>query len=327
MDLPSMDLPSMNTPAMRQPPDDNEERQLLLFEFQEATYAQDIDAMERIIQKQTLTTQELGSALSAVVVSGRLDIIKLLLDHGAPITVSAQTMASRSDVPNTLEILRTFLDYGWSVVGTATLHGTMTMNLMIQRKASDAVEVVRWFLDNGAPVNGIPSDPYAPIRVAAGGAKDPDVARLLLSRGATMKGTAALHGATFRPAKDEELALATMKLLLDAGAEIDEIGYEGADAGSYGAMGADKGTALHVAAAEGHLARARLLVARGADLAKRSEMGYTAKDWALLNWREDVRTYLETVMGEKGLENIVDCEVPEYWRTKPSGLVRRPFLR
>ncbi|MCJ1280433.1 hypothetical protein MMC21_008261 [Puttea exsequens] len=301
---------------------DDYDRQLLRVDFQKATYAQDITRMKEIIDMRILTPDVLGFALSQAVGHGRLDIIKLLLDHSAPITMSANAIASRDDVPNTLDILKLFLRYGWSVESTATPSGKMAMNLMMQRQDCEAI--VRWFLDHGAPVNGIASDPYAPIRTAAAAAPNISVVHLLLSHGADLRGTAALHGAVFRQFPDTDgLTLDIMNLLLDAGVDINELGYEGADEGSYEAWGADKGTALHVAAAEGFLTRAKLLVERGADVGKGSEMGYTAKDWAQLMWREDIKAFLEGVMRESGL-SVKDCKVPEHWRGPPSGLVRRP---
>ena len=198
------------------------------------------------------------------------------------------------------------------------------MNLFIRK--NDSVAVVRWFLDHGAPVNGLASDPRAPIRIAAGGGTNLGIVRLLLSRGAKLGGTDALHTTAFRSAPDDDgLAVSIMSLLLDEGADIDELGYEGWDLGCSNAWGADKGTALHVAAAYGHMTRAKVLIALGADVGKKSELGYTAKDWAQLMWREDIRDYLETIMRGRGIE-VADCEVPELWRCPPTELgARRPY--
>ena len=63
----------------------------------------------------------------------------------------------------------------------------------------------------------------------------------------------------------------------------------------------DHGTVLHVAAKEGSVERARILVERGADLGKKSRYEYTA-DQAQLEKKEDVKTYLENVMRQRKME-------------------------
>ncbi|MCJ1278786.1 hypothetical protein MMC21_006604 [Puttea exsequens] len=295
-------------------------------EFYKAIYAHDIDRLKEFLRVlpslQLLTAKDLDFALTSAVTAGDLPIIKLMLRHGAPITISSNVMASRRDIPNTLEILQTFLQHGWSVESTATRDGRMTMNMMMAR--DDSKKIIRWFLDNGAPVNGIGSDPIAPIRAAAGGARDLEVARLLLSRGATLNHTSSLHGATFRNGPDDdELAIGMMNLLLDAGVDVNELEYEGKrDIPQY-AYGKDSGTALHTAAREGYLARAKLLVKRGANVAKKSWKGYTAKDWAQINEQEDVRSYLEAVMKERGID-AEDIEVPEQYLGERSSRIRVP---
>ena len=198
----------------------------------------------------------------------------------------------------------------------------MTMNLIILRRDSESL--LQWFLANGAPANGIPSDPNPPLRTAAGSAPSLAVTRLLLSHGATLRHTSALHSATCsRSDGDDELSVAMMKLLLDEGIDIDELEYEGWDPPPRYARSSDWGTALHKAAQEGSVPKARLLVEKGADLTKRSRHGYTAKDRAQLCGNEDARKYLERVMMENGMEvkdleilekDIEDDDGPPTWR-------------
>lgn len=122
----------------------------------------------------------------------------------------------------------------------------------------------------------------------------------LLARGAVLKHTSALHAAVARDSDADALPL--MKLLLDNGIDINELEYEGRDRLPREASLQDHGTALHVAAEEGSVERAKVLVERGADLEKKSKNGYTARDWAQLEKKEDVKTYLETVMRQRGIE-------------------------
>ena len=160
----------------------------------------------------------------------------------------------------------------------------------------DGESLLKWFLDHGAPANGLPSDPGAPLRYAPTAA----MASLLLSHGAVLKHTSALHAAVTRNNDAEVLPL--MKILLDNGIDIDELEYEGRDKLPREASLHDHGTALHVAAMEGSVERARLLMERGADLMKVSKNGYTARDWAQLYKKEEVKIYLESVMRQRGIE-------------------------
>ena len=160
----------------------------------------------------------------------------------------------------------------------------------------DGESLLKWFLDHGAPVNGLPSDPGAPLRKAP----TATMASYLLSRGAIVKYTSALHVAVAR--ENDADALALINLLLDHGIDINELEYEGRDKLPRGAGLSDHGTALHVAATEGSMERAKVLVERGADLGKKSRYGYTARDRAQLEKKEDVKTYLENVMRQRGME-------------------------
>lgn len=101
-----------------------------------------------------------------------------------------------------------------------------------------------------------------------------------------------------------------MDCLLKAGVDINELEYEGRDKLPRGASLKDWGTALHTAAKEGSVPRTRFLVENGADLGKKSRNGYTARDSAQLRGKEDVKSYLEAVMRERGME-FADLEIKE----------------
>lgn len=58
---------------------------------------------------------DLGSALNMAVLEGHVEIVRLLLDYGAPITQSAALFATREDHPNTLAIFEEFTVHGWDV--------------------------------------------------------------------------------------------------------------------------------------------------------------------------------------------------------------------
>ena len=171
----------------------------------------------------------------------------------------------------------------------------------------DNEELVQWFLNNGAPADGLPSNPGEPLRWAVLCSSSTTVPALLLSRGAATKNTGALHAAAWR--RDDELSIAMMGCLLDAGADIDELEYEDWVKLPRGASRRDWGTALHKAVREGSMPRVRLLIERGADVGKKSRNGYTARDMAQLYQEKDMVKYLEDVMRERGVE-IVRREYP-----------------
>ena len=91
-------------------------------------------------------------------------------------------------------------------------------------------------------------------------------------------------------------------MLLDHGIDINELENEGRDKLPREAGLNDHGTALHVAAKEGSVERVKVLVEGGADLEKKSRYEYTARDRAQLEKKEDVKTYLESVMRQRGVE-------------------------
>lgn len=159
--------------------------------------------------------------------------------------------------------------------------------------------LLSWFLTHGASANGLPSSPGSPLRHA----RTPTMIQNLLSHGATLAHTSALHTAIARY-DDNSVRLPLVTCLLDAGADINELQYTGwsRDTLPRGANNKDHGTPLHVAAREDAVEVLWLLVERGADVAKQSKNGYTAIEWASLFRRDGVWSYLYEVMREKGLE-------------------------
>ncbi len=147
----------------------------------------------------------------------------------------------------------------------------------------DGESLLRLFLAKGAPVNGFSTDPGSPLRWAPNTA----IAKILLSKGATLEHTGALHAAAAIPAEADSLAL--MNLYLDKGVDINELEFEGRPVTGRENFNKDHGTALHVAAEEGSVERVKLLVKRGANLKKLSKNGYTARDWAQLDNKPQTR--------------------------------------
>ena len=179
--------------------------------------------------------------------------------------------------------------------------------------------LLQYLLSEGAPVNGLPTDPGSPLRWAP----NTTIAKILLSHGATLKHTSALHAAAAK--YDQADSIGLMNLYLDNGVDINELLFEGRPVTGRGNSNKDFGTALHIAAREGSrlaaraglpdggLERVKLLVERGADVSKPSKYGRTARDWAQLWERQKEKEYLEEVMTARGIpfEDVVISEDSE----------------
>lgn len=157
-----------------------------------------------------ITPDDIGDALGKAVLYGRLAVVKFLLEHGAPITSTTAVMATRDDTPNVLAIFEAFVQHGWDVRSSRPKSGVMIMSLLMSNAESEPL--LRFFLENGAPPNGLPSNPGSPIRKAALTAKSAAIPSLLISRGATLKHSSALHAAAYR--SDDEASIAMMGVCL-----------------------------------------------------------------------------------------------------------------
>ena len=86
--------------------------------------------------------------------------------------------------------------------------------------------------------------------------------------------------------------------------------YEGRDKLPGSTCHKDWGTALHTAAKEGSVPRARFLVESRVDLGRKSRWDYTARDRGQISKKEDLKRDLEAVMRERGME-FTDLEIQE----------------
>lgn len=88
---------------------------------------------------------------------------------------------------------------------------------------------------------------------------------------------------------------------------MNELEYEGRTRLPRGASLRDHGTTLLTRGYDGRFGgkgQGFRVGRRGgcADLGKESRNGYTARDWAQLEKKEDVKTYLQTVIRQRGIE-------------------------
>ncbi|KAG6005293.1 hypothetical protein E4U21_000268 [Claviceps maximensis] len=168
-------------------------------------------------------------------------------------------------------VVQALLDAGMEVDCYLDKIGTPLL-LAIQNQ--DAV-MTRFLLDKGANPNETSWVMHDSLLALVAGHQPPssssrDVLVALLDHGARIPGSRALYAA----ARAGNLAAA--ELLLERGADVNEIAY----LGLYQDSRENVGTALHVAAEHGHTAMVELLLKHGARRDIKNELSETARDVA-----------------------------------------------
>ena len=139
---------TLNSLSTRSPNPSPDPSDLLAFNrsLQAAIYEADFDQVDTILQTWTSTPSlpptpqdDLGSALASAASCGHVSVVRLLLDHGAPITRAAAILTTRDDNPNTLAIFKSFLQHGWSPQDATCKDGTMIMCLIMSNTDNESL--------------------------------------------------------------------------------------------------------------------------------------------------------------------------------------------
>ena len=188
-------------------------------------------------------------------------VVQWCLDKGAKITdpvISA--LLNDKTFPSFQLLVPNGLDINCNLDRLGTF-----LILAVKRNNSTQVS---WHLSHGADPNlGAYAHVWSALGAAAEFGTDLKIVEMLLENGAELKGSDALQAAAERGRVD------MVELLLDRGAQIDEIGF--VDAIGSEARMENAGSALHLAGEKGHMEVVKMLLRRGADPHVRDGQGRT----------------------------------------------------
>jgi ankyrin repeat protein len=227
------------------------------------------DQVQNIVQNELDDmSYQLLIMLRMIAYRGNVPAAKLLLQRGAVIDNVAAYNAIHSG--DSIPLLQAFSDAGWDV-NMPMAHSGDALVVAVDYNKGD---MVKWLLEHGANVSlheGV--DGLTTLGNAAVEAS-PDIISMLVNSGAELKGSRALELAA-RAGRLDNAAI-----LLDLGADINEV----LSADSWCVHNRDKeaglGSALHAAASEGHTMVVSLLLEKGADVQLKDSKGRTALERA-----------------------------------------------
>ena len=193
-----------------------------------------------------------GTPLRAASYKGQIDVVRVLLDHGANVNTldKKNTPLSSACHGGHLEIMRLLLEHGADVdVGADSDNGDLVLHLASKAGQAEAIQlllrhnadvnaggflgwtplheasfgghavVVQLLLDHGADINALSMGHNAPLRLALDG-RSLEVTRLLLERGADVDIRDERNRTTYQVAESIEQT-EFVQLLLDHGARKD----------------------------------------------------------------------------------------------------------
>ncbi len=238
---------------------------------------------------------------------GSVDILRLLLDVGAPVDVGDRDNSTALDVAaqcGQMDAVRLLVEAGADArhrdnngmtalhfasyeghddaalyllehgadPAAATNRGSVALHGAALRGSTPTVAVL---LEHGVPANARNAGGFTPLLSGTAGQADAELVRLLLEHGAwvddrDLEGTTALHNAAWRGNLD------VVRYLIEQGASIDAL------------MNGGGNTALHNAASTGNIEVVRALLDAGSQADCRTTWGATPLQWAARQGGEDV---------------------------------------
>jgi ankyrin repeat protein len=219
-----------------------------------------------------LTVEDL---LAAAAATNQTTVVQFCVTCGAKITPQVESAACNG---SGVEVYRLLLPLGMPQLNE-TLH--TSGGVVVQAVSNNDIALLTYLLENGADPDGGGRFEWMPaIAVAIEEGKDIEVLKLLDRYGADVKRKGLLALAA------NEGRVDIVEYLLKAGASISE------DVEDCVLLPHDKGSALHVAAAEDQLDVVRTLVEKGADIRLKNSEGNSALDMARHAGHSDVVDFL-----------------------------------
>ena len=225
--------------------------------------------------------QRHSSALLAATRSGRVEIIRLLIDLGANVNAEGReygTALQAAGSEGKAECIQLLLDKGADVNAEGGEFGTALQAAVF----GDRVECIQVLLDNGADVNVDPGKHGTPLQIAAHRGSIERI-KLFLDKGADVNAEGGEYGTALQAAGSEGKA-ECIQLLLDKGADVN-------------AEGGEFGTALQAAAFGGKVECIQLLLDNGADVnAEGGKYGTTLQAAAFGGKVESIQLLLDKLV-------------------------------
>lgn len=192
-------------------------------------------------------------------------IVQYCLENAAPITpkIMKILLITRAKQTYTRLLDRKAVDVNYYIPWFGDILGRFA--------TEDNLEWAHLCLEHGADPNQNLVDEHKSILAAVAELASVEMAALLIKHGARVKGSGAIVMAA------EEGKMEMVKMLLDEGADINEIGIEHPTDPRFKD---DMGSALHRAVEGGHEAMVTFLLERGADVSLRDPIGRTPADLA-----------------------------------------------
>ncbi|KAI1756050.1 ankyrin [Xylaria castorea] len=259
-------------------------------DLQDASIIGDVEEIRSVLQAwradpslKDPTTEDMDMALILAAQNAKGPAVRLFLDEGVSVGLMAPKLAAREE-DGAIEVFQAFFDYGWDI---NSFDRIPALHL-----ATKSLPLTKWFLDQGADPNLISKDGHTPLDFAVTHVTPatPAIIDLLLSSGALLTYSNALHNALITIQSDDECK-SMMEMLLSRGFDINFLSFSNQP----GFQNRNPSTPLHWAvrrhcARRGRkkmLARVEWLLAHGADVEIEDSKGRTAiegaSDEALIN--------------------------------------------
>jgi ankyrin repeat protein/L-ascorbate metabolism protein UlaG (beta-lactamase superfamily) len=215
-----------------------------------------------------------STALDVAAQSGQLDAVKLLVESGADARHSdnnGMTPLHFASYEGHDDVALYLLEHG-ADPAAVTSRGSVALHGAALRGSTPTVAVL---LEHGVPANARNEGGFTPLLSGTAGQADVELVRLLVEHGAWVddrdrEGTTALHNAAWRGNLD------VVRYLIEQGASVNAL------------MNGGGNTPLHNAASTGNIEVVRALLDAGTQVDCRTTWGATPLQWAARQGGEDV---------------------------------------